>query len=185
MPRFANGEGHKLGTPPTSYAVFDSRGDVAIIAVENPGPSGWNLRPWVYTTYFKSDKKLVYPQEDYVIQRVARSSGILGEQVCKTGQISGTTCGELTSYGATYSPPDEPFTMRNMGRINGACTYRGDSGAPVFVGHVGYGIVSATIETTGDNRYCPSINGRSGARETYYTGAITAQDLTNVDILTG
>jgi hypothetical protein len=178
--RFANGGGHRLGTPPRSYAVFDSRGDVAIIRVESPGTDGWNLRPWVYTTSFSSPYKLVYPQDDYVIQRVARSAEILGEQVCKTGAISGTTCGELTGYGATFSWGG--VTIRNLGRINGACTYAGDSGAPVFVGHAAYGVVSATEGILGE---CPVVHGRNGTNVTYYTGIIAAEDLTNVQVLTG
>jgi trypsin len=87
-----------------------------------------------------------------------------------TGQETGSSCGEVTDLNVESGGAlGGLFTtkIKHLGKMRNCAPETGDSGGPVFKRGVAYGLVSGT----------------SGC-DVYFQGAVTAQNVLNVDILT-
>jgi hypothetical protein len=161
---FANGQGHVIGK--VHNFRFDTSGDMAILRINNP--TGWNPQPWVYVTASSSTTKSFSTTEDpdYLIINDGWSAPLLHQRVCKTGAFGGTSCGNVEEIGAarTY----DGVTVKGLARAS-YCRTGGDSGGPVFVGHVAYG-----IHVAGE-----------GACMGYYQGIHGIEKAMNVHVLHG
>jgi hypothetical protein len=127
---FSNGEGHPIG--PAHNRVFNSgTGDAAIITINNPSASGWNPKHWVYLDLAVDDP------DYYIINDLTPKRG---DRVCLTGMTStflyDTTCGRVTRV-------DVPTSTGPLVEVDYLCVLDGDSGGPIFAGHVAYGLMSA------------------------------------------
>jgi hypothetical protein len=151
----ANGQFHDIG--PNWNNKWDSTGDMAIVRINKPGTDGWNVRPWVYVT--NGPDTVEDPSYN-----IANDGGSrLNMRVCKTGWALGyTSCGKVTGLDLTrrYCGSGICVTVEHLGGAS-FCTTGGDSGGPVFSGHVAYGIV---VAITSDN--CHSLYQGVGAIET-------------------
>lgn len=164
---------------------FNDAGDAGIVTVDNP--TGW--RPGPYVLVRRSPEGPFDTEENqlYVIRGVRTVSGLTidGSVLCKTGAVTATTCGLFRGGGIDAGPgrPD------NLGHVS-AMTCQGDSGGPVYKSHYGYGLVSIAA---GAELMPRTVN--PGWREYddparcftdfLYQGLAGAQNLRNVDILTG
>jgi hypothetical protein len=157
---FANGQRHVIGK--VHNFRFDASGDMAILRIHNP--TGWNPQPWVYVT--ASPETTADP--DYLIINDGMSATLLNQRVCKTGAFGGTSCGKVKELGKaiTYGG----VTVKGLARAS-YCRTGGDSGGPVFVGHVVYGIhVAGNLAPDGG---CMS----------YYQGLHGIEKAMNVNVL--
>lgn len=76
-----------------------------------------------------------------------RSDQYIGEFVCKYGATTGFGCGEIVRryVKVDWIPNAQPtFIMLRNSRV--AIARPGDSGGPVFLGHVAYGIISGYVD---------------------------------------
>ncbi|MFJ4657907.1 S1 family peptidase [Nocardia sp. NPDC088792] len=76
------------------------------------------------------------------------ASPVLGAPACKSGSISGFTCGTVLEVGRTYSVGTLPgrsdkVTVQGFFRVN-TCGVHGDSGGSIMTGTKALGIVSAS-----------------------------------------
>jgi streptogrisin C len=81
---------------------------------------------------------------NYLIKATSWSS--IGQVLCRTGQTTGTECGEVSDLGADESstgPDGKAYTFHNMGEIDVCGSQDGDSGGPLYKTHRAYGIVSS------------------------------------------
>ena len=158
----SDGSQRQLGS--VSAEVFDRRGDAAIIRVDNP--NAWNPRPWVYVA--QSRNTTWDPQ--YTISSDGKA--VQGQRVCMTGATSATQCGKIVRLNLTVTYTNYGNTrVRHLDEAS-YCSRGGDSGGPVYSGHTAYGIHTAGHR---ENGKCRSFNQRIR----------TAEDLLNVDIITG
>jgi streptogrisin C len=126
---FANSQGHVIGK--VHNFRWDAAGDMAILRINNP--TGWNPQPWVYVTASPSTTE----DPDYLIINDGWSAPLLHKRVCKTGAFGGTSCGKVEAIGVTLTYSG--VTVKGLARAS-YCRTGGDSGGPVFVGHVAYGM---------------------------------------------
>jgi hypothetical protein len=173
---------HPIGT--MWHAVWDSRGDAAIITMNNPG--GWSPQGWVYVRSSTAGDHPTAENPAYTINRVGGwadvplSGSPPGYYVCHTGATFGTDCGTIGDVGVTVTY--DGHTVQGLGRINGMAVCEGDSGGPIYVNHTAFGIFVAlsltSVTKVGPNGYTQ----RCGVTA-YYQGANGLQNLLNVDIV--
>ena len=140
---YADGVGHTFGT--MHSWVYGSSGDMGVIAIDPIKLPALTPRPWVNMRASGG----AYPSpenESYVISGTGSSSSIpnSGNYLCHTGKTIGTRCGPFSQGGVTktYSNPDGTTTTVNgLGVVN-AVGCVGDSGGPVFVGNLAFGVLS-------------------------------------------
>lgn len=108
----------------------------------------------------------------YAVHQTAFSS--VGQMICRTGQTTGTECGEVTDLGADFSAWIEGtlYTTHNLGEVDTCSADGGDSGGPVYKLHRAYGIFTAEISA-----------GPAFCHE-FYQGLRGAEKLLNVSVLT-
>jgi hypothetical protein len=153
--RFTNGTLHNIG--PRHNSIFDIRGDMAILRINNP--LGWRPENWVNVTGGPDTTS----NPTYTIK--AESSSIVGMRICTTGGSFGRSdCGVVTQLGVTASYGGRIVT--GLGRAT-TCGVPGDSGAPMYAGHVAYGLLVA---------------GRSLC-DTFYQGILGAELRMNVNVI--
>jgi Trypsin len=163
----ANGNAVNIGQP--HNFTFGAAGDMGIIRILDTGY--WNPKGWVYVTSSNG----AYPtvtNSSYTIGGTGWSSPLIGKYLCKTGQTTGTTCGKVEAVGQTVSYPGT--TVHNLGRAK-IYTCKGDSGGPLYVKHVAYGLVSGISLNAGST---------SCGNTTYYQGVKGAANAMNVNLLT-
>jgi hypothetical protein len=153
---FADGSTHVIGS--AHNFIFDKRGDMGILNVNNP--TGWNPQPAVYVT------GTTFTPRDTLYSITGDSLSVWGQWICKTGAITGTTCGYVVALGFKGSVGG--VEVDNLG-VATFCSQEGDSGGPVFTSHKAYGLVSATP------------NAAIGC-QTYYQGIRAAENAMNVNV---
>jgi streptogrisin C len=160
--RFANTDIHDIG--PTHNLAWRAEGDALIIRLVNPGPDGWNPKPWVFVT---GGGGTIRDEAYYITTSGATTVGL---SVCMTGRIDGTVCGEVISRD-TYGE-----RVFHVAEVKGGCIRGGDSGGPVFRNHIAYGIVHGGRFPDGDKTQC--------ARTWLYQGIRGALELMRVRLVT-
>jgi streptogrisin C len=132
------GQQHVIG--PAWNNKWDSTGDMAILRINNPSSTGWNPKPWVFVTDC-SVGNCVEDQDYYISDDGGQG---LGERICNAGTHSGTRCGTVTGLNLTRAYPAGGITVtvEHLGGVD-ICGDKGDSGGPMFDGHVAYGIFVA------------------------------------------
>ncbi|HEY0533047.1 MAG TPA: S1 family peptidase [Actinoplanes sp.] len=133
---YVNGSQHVVG-PEWKY-VYSEKGDYAILRITDV--VAWNPQAWVALWYGQQGHEIAFNinSDNY---------SVLGMTVCHGGAESGSSsCGEVTELGVTATS-DDGTTIKNLGRASYCATF-GDSGAPVFFGHIAYGITSGGIPGT-------------------------------------
>jgi hypothetical protein len=134
--------------------------DEGIITIENPG--FWTPRAEILvmggadTTY----------NPTYAVSGTGGSS--FGMRVCKAGAFYGTDCGQVIGLNAV---DDLGYTGLGEANYYGG---RGDSGAPVFSGHIVYGI-----------HHSHSPPSAAASSTCYYVGITFATNRLNVHVATG
>ena len=153
---FVNGVPHTIGRIHNSR--FDSSGDLGITAVNNP--PGWRSRAWVSVRGGQgTTTNPQYPIWD-------DASPVLGIRVCLSGAGSRlASCGVVTRTDVTLTYTDRRVTVSGLTEAN-FCPVPGDSGSPVFAGHVAYGVIS----------------GSSGVCNGYFEPVQTIEKLMNVNV---
>jgi hypothetical protein len=130
---FPNGEGHAIGLGHSANPPGDATTDAGIIAINDPSATGWAPRAEVLV--LASDANggpgTTY-DETYAIAGTGTSS--FGMRVCKAGAAFGTSCGIVFALNVTG-----PTGVTGMAEANYHGGH-GDSGAPVFAGHIAYGL---------------------------------------------
>ena len=125
---------HEIG--PLHKSVFALGGDAGIYHVR--APSYWKSRAWVSVRAGSG----ATTDQDYPIWTDA--SPIVGIRVCVSGAgTRAASCGVVTTVGVavTYPWRGKLITVSGLARAN-FCASAGDSGSPVFAGHVAFGILS-------------------------------------------
>jgi hypothetical protein len=118
---------HEVG--PVHNSVFDSTGDFAILRIDNL--AGWNPKHWVYV-HASADTALD-PQYNIVND----GGSVVGLRVCLSGARTGTRCGEVESVNVR----DDAFPYTDQLAQVDLCAGPGDSGGPIYSGHVARGIL--------------------------------------------
>jgi hypothetical protein len=133
---FYDGVAHAIGQRHNYY--YGGSDDEGIITINKPGVDGWNPRAEILvmagadTTY----------DPTYAVSGTGFSE--FGIRVCKAGAFYGTTCGQVIGLNATG-----PTGITGLGQAD-YYGGRGDSGAPIFSGHIVYGIHESHIPTNVD-----------------------------------
>lgn len=156
--RFSDGSVHAIGAG-HSY-LFGGRDDEGLITINNP--SGWAPRAEIFVA---ASSQTTF-DATYAVSGTGGSA--FGMRVCKAGAYHGTSCGQVIGLNATG-----PNGIEGLGEADyygGA----GDSGAPVFSGHIVYGIHESHIPT--------NVNASSTC---YYVGITAAADHLNVHVAVG
>jgi Trypsin len=123
---------------------LDSTGDMAILRINNPAvTTGWNPKPWVYV---RASATTVEDPDYYISDDGGQG---MNERICMTGATSGTRCGKVTGLNQTvpYTVAGITVTVEHLGRANVGGGL-GDSGGPMYDGHVAYGIWVAFVPNT-------------------------------------
>lgn len=70
---------------------------------------------------------------------------LVNTTICKYGKNTGFGTAKITSNNTTWTPKDGPalYGMVKCDMLNGATVIGGDSGGPIYVGHVFYGTISS------------------------------------------
>ncbi len=189
-----NGYDHVVGRAhSTDYAEL-SQGDASLIDVDNPAsaPAGWG--PGGYVRVMTSGG--THPTADeprYDITGVGSTGGLTQYQswLCKTGALTNTNCGQIYGWGATFvGPSPGGYDTVNAAIISGMKSCTGDSGSPVYAGHLGYGIVNGGSGPVIDHKsgdIGPTVIPSSAASEctgtTWYTGLAYNLSALNVHLL--
>lgn len=108
----------------------------------------------------------------YAIHTTAFSS--VGQMICRTGQSTGTECGEVTALGADFtgSVGGSSFTTHNLGELDVCGAQSGDSGGPMYKVHRAFGIFSGVMSV-----------GPAFCHE-YYQGVRAAENIMGVAVFT-
>jgi hypothetical protein len=160
--RFANTDVHDIG--PTHRLAWRPEGDAMIIWLVNPGPDGWNPKPWVFVTGDGS----TFRDEKYEIATTGATT--VGLSVCMTGRMGGTECGEVIDRDTRGD------VVFSVAEVKGGCIRGGDSGGSVYRNHIAYGIVHGGRFPEEDRTRC--------AITWAYQGIRGALDLMNVRLVT-
>lgn len=148
---------HFIGAPVSPW-MYGPNGDLAILKIDNV--SGWTPKNWVYVSQGPDTST----SEEYAITAVGSST--VGMRICMSGGTSAnTTCGHVKALAATHT--NDGITFTNLGAAD-YCRTDGDSGAPVFASHTGYGI----------------HHGGDAACSAYYSSLRSAEIKMNVRTLT-
>lgn len=124
--------------------------------------------------------------ENYAVSGIGGT--VVNQYYCKMGASGGTGCGQVLETGAgtwvdsTHYITNMAFVAQSA--IYGPGGYRlacaGDSGGPVFSGHLGFGLVEAGA-SQGPN----APNGQPCFYDYYYTGLTAALNTMNVNLTLG
>jgi hypothetical protein len=108
----------------------------------------------------------------YAIHATAFSS--VGQMICRTGQTTGTECGEVTDLGADFTGSGNggTYTTHNLGEVDVCGSQGGDSGGPMYKIHRAYGIHTASMSV-----------GPAFCHE-YYQGVRGAENVMGVAVFT-
>jgi hypothetical protein len=109
---------------------------------------------------------------NYTIHATAFSS--VGQMICRTGQTTGTECGEVTALGANFtgSLNGTSYTTHNLGEVDVCGAQGGDSGGPFYKVHRAFGMLSGAMSF-----------GPAFCHE-YYQGVRGAENLMGVSVFT-
>jgi hypothetical protein len=144
--------------------VFGDSGDAGLIGVRATSYwAGTALEPWILVTTSSSGS--TRRDEEYTIRAVRFNQR--NRIVCMTGERTRSRCGQVTDLNVEAGSGLGGTNVKHLGKILSCGVDRGDSGGPVFKLGVAYGILT-------HKRGC----------NVYFQGAVTAQDLLNVNILT-
>jgi hypothetical protein len=140
--RFFDGSDHQIGST-WGDPRDDAEGDYQIITINRPGADGWAIRAWVYVNPSAGHPGVPGTtfDPDYYISSDGGSSQ--WDRVCHTGGHGLTDCGTVTRLNVTT-----PWGLRHTAETN-YCAVGGDSGGPVYVGHVARGIHIGGVEGCG------------------------------------
>lgn len=163
---FSNGDFHDIGPIGTRW-LWNAGMDAALMTVSNP--PGWRARAWIYVTNGPGTGT-GGTTEDQAYSVLGTGGSIRTMRVCTAGAFLGVSnCGTVQEVGVAhfYETPAGGKTVGNLGQAN-FCGVIGDSGAPVFAGHIAYGIQVA--------------GGNDGICDSYYVGIAAAQNAMNVNV---
>jgi hypothetical protein len=108
------------------------------------GSEFWDTNPWPSTIAYwgrmESETENKVLNESYPIN--GETSAYVGQTVCHSGATTGTSCGELTAQNVTLAIEEEGLVYHET-RVDGGCSYYGDSGGPVFANNMALGLASA------------------------------------------
>jgi streptogrisin C len=161
--KFPNGSWHAIGTT-WGTPKDDAEGDYQIITINNPGADGWAIRAWVYVSSSLDRDGVAgttYDPEYYIS---SDGGSKLEDRVCVTGSYGLTSCGIVSLLNVTT-----PWGLKHTALTN-YCSNPGDSGGPVYVGHVARGI---------------HIGGGNGCYPQYFQGIGAAENGLNVNVAHG
>jgi hypothetical protein len=102
--------------------------------------SVWMTPPPIAALIVKASANTTY-DPTYAIHTTAFSS--VGQMICRTGQTTGTECGEVTDLGADFTAGG--FTTHNLGEVDVCGSQGGDSGGPMYKIHRAYGLHNGTM----------------------------------------
>ncbi len=127
-----------------NFAFGGAAGDSAIIRVADN--TFWKSRAIVLVNNSLNTTR----DTAYYISRAG--TPIQGARVCKSGAFGGTSCGLVTASSVVVPYPE--------GTVNGLveadyCSQPGDSGGPIYSGHVAYGLVSGGVDGVCDSFFEP------------------------------
>ena len=170
-----DGRYHRIG-PLHPNALWGSGGDYAMVRIDDPGVTGWNIRAWVVVTDSPNRDSIAGTtrNESYAISGVGQTMALM--RICKTGSYSATTsCGRVRDT-------DTPLTyggrrVEHLARAN-YCSKGGDSGGAVYATNQALGIhVAATNSDPNGAIICDDFK--------YYQGVAQAAANMNVRVATG
>jgi Trypsin len=110
--------------------------DWAKIRVDGYGEH-WNVSPWPSLVAYWG------VTEEYPIE--AEGYSYEGQVVCHAGRTTGASCGYVSALDVTVTYPEGQ--VQHLTKFGPACIEGGDSGGPVFAGHVALGLVSGMTTT--------------------------------------
>lgn len=167
--------------PQHGNGVYTSSQDAGIIRESSSIAAGPNR------VFVASSSSPSYPttrNESYTISATPGTSGpLVGHYVCASGTTGGTSCGYVKSVG--YQSPLTGNTgfarviQDTVGGVSQGAACHGDSGGPVYVAHVGYGLVAETNTTT----VAYTRNGTDCFGDWLYRGLSGALNATNVHLV--
>jgi len=134
--------------------------------------SFWLAPPPIAALIVKVSANTTY-DPTYAIHSTAFSS--IGQMICRTGQTTGTECGEVTDLGADFtgSAGGSPsYTTHNLGEVDICGAQGGDSGGPMYKVHRAFGLFNASMSF-----------GPAFCHE-YYQGVRGAENAMGVGVLT-
>lgn len=119
--------------------VINTSHDWGIVALN----SGLQEEGDVYVQATNDGVRATTRNENYAINGV--SGTVIGQFYCKTGASGGTACGQVDQTGVTNTSSSDSITnLAEIGQLGtGRYTCRGDSGAPVYAGNQGVGMVQS------------------------------------------
>jgi hypothetical protein len=156
--RFSNGALHPIGTGHSYF--LGGRDDEGLITINNP--AGWTPRAEIFVA---ASAQTTF-DATYAVSGTGGS--VFGMRVCKAGAFYGTSCGQVIGLNATA-----PNGIEGLGEAD-YYGGSGDSGAPIFSGHIVYGIHESHIPTN-----VPASD------TCYYVGITAAANHLNVHVATG
>jgi hypothetical protein len=126
-------------------------------------PAGWRARAWIYVTNGPGTGT-TGTTEDQEYSVLGTGGSVRGARICTAGAFLGVSnCGTVHEVGVAHFYDGK--TVGNLGEAT-FCGVAGDSGAPVFSGHIAYGIQVA------GSQMCDS----------YYVGIAGGQNALNVTV---
>lgn len=131
------------------FLVRTTVGDNGFVTAGHCGDAGsstlgYNQQPqgtFEISIFPRADWALVIVNDNWIPTPMATGSleAPIGGSVCKIGSTTGVTCGVITARNVTVNYPQGTVTSLTKTTI---CAEPGDSGAPVFAGTQGQGLVS-------------------------------------------
>jgi Ricin-type beta-trefoil lectin domain len=132
----------------TEQALWGNGFDVA--KINATGSEYWNVSPW--PTEVVDWGRDGFNGQPVRVPITSESSSFIGEYACHSGLSSGTSCGSVVTVGLTTeieeSTEEGPIVqvVHNQSQIAPVCISGGDSGGPVFAGHIALGITSSRAD---------------------------------------
>jgi hypothetical protein len=134
---------HYLGF--TEGAFWGSGYDAA--KINATGTEYWDKGPWP-NQVAEWDQGFTYLGDRPMS---AEGSSFIGQYVCHTGRVSGSSCGPVTEKNVSITikahkgtPQEEALTINHLVRAFPTCTAQGDSGGPVYAGNTALGLTGYT-----------------------------------------
>jgi hypothetical protein len=160
---------HDLGNAYSTLFAGSSGLDAGTIRITSD--SFWASPPPLAAVVVKNGPDTTY-DPNYAIRSDSRSS--MGQVLCRTGQITGTHCAEVSGLGSDLLVHDangNDYQLLNMGELDMCDAKPGDSGGPLYKFHRAYGVFSSVLSV--------------GAFSCYevYQGVRGAEQALDVDIL--
>jgi hypothetical protein len=123
--------------PVHDYAAIDATGTF------------WDTSPWPSQVVYAGHVNEGAPRSAMVNPSnpiTGEGKSYLGEFVCHTGMVSGTSCGTVVGMGITEPVEGTGTSILNMTKFQKICSIAGDSGGPVFAGNTALGLFSGSDE---------------------------------------